>query len=259
MQTLHLAPSLSAAGSLRQAFREAGLEQEILALPDDLSCGPIRDLGAPARMRWWEQFYDEDILVPSQPISDFWTRLSASSERLVVWAGRRSALESAFLLAVAHRLGDRSFGIIDVTDVRHAPVQGLSEELRIPGAVAVLPPIVLRDLVGTERSVDPQEHAAMREHWRKLLVEDAHFRIATPAGLDSAADDYFDATLMAEARAEPRRATRVIGGAMTQERAHLQVGDMMLLARLVALVETGKLIADGDPWDMRACFVRLPG
>jgi hypothetical protein len=28
--------------------------------------------------------------------------------------------------------------------------------------------------------------------------------------------------------------------------------------RLVALVEEGKLLADGDPWDMRACRVRLP-
>jgi hypothetical protein len=34
---------------------------------------------------------------------------------------------------------------------------------------------------------------------------------------------------------------------MTQERAHLQVGDMMLLARLVALVEAAKLIADAIP------------
>lgn len=39
---------------------------------------------------------------------------------------------------------------------------------------------------------------------------------------------------------------------------YIQVGDTILLARLVALVEEGKLLADGDPWDMRACRVRLP-
>jgi hypothetical protein len=39
---------------------------------------------------------------------------------------------------------------------------------------------------------------------------------------------------------------------------YMQVGDIMLLARLAALVEEGKLLADGDPWDMRACRVRLP-
>ena len=39
---------------------------------------------------------------------------------------------------------------------------------------------------------------------------------------------------------------------------YMQVGDVMLLAHLVALVEERKLLADGDPWDMRACRVRLP-
>ena len=46
---------------------------------------------------------------------------------------------------------------------------------------------------------------------------------------------------------------------MARERASMQVGDLMLQARLVALVEAGKLMADGDPWDLRACLVRLPG
>jgi hypothetical protein len=40
---------------------------------------------------------------------------------------------------------------------------------------------------------------------------------------------------------------------------YMQVGDMMLLVRVVALVSEGKLLADGDPWDMRSCRVRLPG
>ena len=40
---------------------------------------------------------------------------------------------------------------------------------------------------------------------------------------------------------------------------YMQVGDMMLLARVVALVGEGKLVADGDPWDMRSCRVRLAG
>jgi len=38
----------------------------------------------------------------------------------------------------------------------------------------------------------------------------------------------------------------------------IQVSDAILLARLVALVEEGKLLADGDPWAMWSCRVRLP-
>jgi hypothetical protein len=45
---------------------------------------------------------------------------------------------------------------------------------------------------------------------------------------------------------------------MFRERAYQQVGDVMLLVRLVALVAAGRLVADGDPWDMRTCRVWLP-
>jgi hypothetical protein len=40
---------------------------------------------------------------------------------------------------------------------------------------------------------------------------------------------------------------------------YFQTGDVMLLTRVVALVEAGELLAEGDPWDMRACRIRLPG
>jgi hypothetical protein len=39
---------------------------------------------------------------------------------------------------------------------------------------------------------------------------------------------------------------------------YMQVGPVMLLTRLVALVDDGKLLADSGPWDMRSCRVRLP-
>ena len=41
MSTLHLAPTGSASGSLRQALRDAKRPEEVLAFQDDLSCGPI--------------------------------------------------------------------------------------------------------------------------------------------------------------------------------------------------------------------------
>jgi hypothetical protein len=39
---------------------------------------------------------------------------------------------------------------------------------------------------------------------------------------------------------------------------YFQVGDIMLLARVMALIGEGKLLAEGDPWDMHSCRVRLP-
>jgi hypothetical protein len=39
---------------------------------------------------------------------------------------------------------------------------------------------------------------------------------------------------------------------------YMQVGDVMLRMRIVAMVDEGKLLADGDPWEMQSCRVRLP-
>jgi len=36
------------------------------------------------------------------------------------------------------------------------------------------------------------------------------------------------------------------------------VGDLMLHVRAVALMLHGRLLAEGEPWDIRACKVRLP-
>jgi len=38
---------------------------------------------------------------------------------------------------------------------------------------------------------------------------------------------------------------------------YIQVGDLMLQTRVIALIEQGKLLADGDPTNMRACRIRL--
>ena len=58
---------------------------------------------------------------------------------------------------------------------------------------------------------------------------------------------------------EWRKVARVIGDTMglTSE-PYFQVGDIMLLARVMALIGEGKLLAEGDPWDMHSCRVRLP-
>jgi len=77
--------------------------------------------------------------------------------------------------------------------------------------------------------------------------------------LVSAPLDHFDPLLMEQVTTEWRKVARVIGGMMgLNSEPYFQVGDMMLLARVIALIGEGKLLADGDPWDMHSCRVRLP-
>ncbi|HZB54750.1 MAG TPA: DUF3658 domain-containing protein, partial [Reyranella sp.] len=93
----------------------------------------------------------------------------------------------------------------------------------------------------------------------QLRSQNAPFRVVTPMGLVSAPIDHFDSSILEQAAREWRSSAYVIGSTMAHNcDPYMQVDDIMLLARLAALVEDGKLLADGDPWDMRACRVRLP-
>lgn len=254
-RALHLVQGYSAAGALRQAFRAAGCGDEILKLVDDLSCGRIDRIDADARTAWWGQHWDLDDQAPR--IADFWRRVAEAAEPIVVWAGRGSASEHCFLLAVAQALRGRSFSLIDLV-----PGRGGTDADLWAGCVAVQCPEVLPGLIGTGRAVEAEEYAALAARWEALQRENAPFRVVMAGEVVSVAEDYFDGELLAGALSagageRPVRAARVVGGAMGRGRAHMQVGDMMLFTRLLALVAAGRLVAEGNACDMRAYWVRL--
>jgi hypothetical protein len=258
MKVLHIVPSDSAGGSLKQALRIAGHQHDILTFPDDLSCGPIAWGTSRERAAWWSHVHE-----PRRPdhFETFWQRLEATDECLVVWFGRHSASEFALFLALADRLGDRPYDSVDVTDWQWAVSRpdGSSHITRPAGAVGVVPTDRLAARLATARPISGQETADAACQWQRLMTQNAPFRIVTPTGLVSAPIDHFDSSILDQAAKEWRQGLHVIGSAMARNcEPYMQVGDVMLLARLVALVEEGKLLADSDPWDMRACRVRLP-
>jgi len=60
-------------------------------------------------------------------------------------------------------------------------------------------------------------------------------------------------------RPQAKKAVAVIADTVGyNDEPYRQVGEVMLLTRVVALVEQGKLLADGDPWDMFTYRIRLP-
>jgi hypothetical protein len=256
MKTLHIAPGDSAGGSLKQAVQLAGLDDEVLRFPDDLSCGPI-DSDEPAdRAAWWIQFHDHGSKVEAR-LREFWDRLATTDARLVVWFGRNAASELAFFLACADRLGERPF---DIMDVQLPMVKAEDGSGVYPGRhVAVVGEDQLLTLFGTERPITAGEREEARQRWRRLRAENAPFRIVTETGLASAPIDVFDDWILSEATAEWRSAGRIVGDALAYHGdPYRQVGEVMMWARLAALVDEGKLVAHGDPLH-RSAPIRLPG
>jgi hypothetical protein len=259
MRTLHVTPTDSAGGSLIQALRDAGRDDEVLPFRDDLSCGPIASDDAAARAEWWSDHYDRPEV--EENLQSFWRGVTEFEGRLVVWFARHAALELAFFLALTDRLGERSFYLIDVTG-RRFPFRRLdgSTVMGQPAqAVSIVQPQSLQSLLGTEQPITAEEQQKGREAWRRLRRENAPFRVVTEAGLVSAPIDYFDASLLAQATVEWQKVARVVGNTMGyNSEPYFQVYELMLQARVAALVGEGKLMAEGDPWDM-ASRIRLPG
>ena len=258
MKVLHVAPSDSAGGSLREALRLAGHQQEVLSFPDDLSHGPIAWGTSRERAAWWWHIHDSRL---EDDLEAFWLRLETPNRRLVVWFGRHSASELAFFLALADRLGDRSYDIVDVTHLQWTLLRpdGTSGVARPAGAVGIVPTDQLAPQIDTARPISPREASDAARLWQHLRTQNAPLRVVTPTGLASAPIDHFDASILQQAAPEWRSAAYVVGSTMAHNcEPYMQVGEVMLLARLVALIEERKLLADGDPWDMRACRVRLP-
>ncbi len=261
MKTLHVAPGDSAGGSLSQAIRTAGRDDEVLSFLDDLSCGPIDSDDPAARSAWWSPFYSEDRGFTAYDTA-FWSRVLTTDAPLVVWVGRHSAQELAFFLAWVDRLGDRPYGVIDVTG-RQWPVvrkDGAAALSRPVQAVAHIQPWDLQTLLGTERPLTGAERDAFGRQWRQLRHENAPFRIVTADGMASAPADVFDPLLIERTTREWQTVLRVIGDTMGYNaEPYVQVNNLMLHQRLVALVGEGKLLGEGDFDDMLACRVRLPG
>ncbi|GEP54194.1 DUF3658 domain-containing protein [Reyranella soli] len=242
MKVLHVVPDDSASESLREAVRLASRRQEVLSFNDDLSCGPIA-WGTPRERAAWRSYIHAPIL--EEDLTTFWHRVETADERLVIWFGRHSASELAFFLALADRLGDRPYDIVEVSQP--------------DGAVGLVPTERLAALIETARPITPEEATDAGRLWQRLRAQNAPFRIVTPVGLASAPIDHFDSAILEQAAKVWLSAARVIGSTMAHNcEPYLQAGDTILLARLVALVEEGELLADGDPWDMRTCRVRLP-
>jgi hypothetical protein len=260
MKTLHIAPGDSAAGSLIKAIQDAGMNEPVLTGGhDDLSCGPIDADDPLVRRNWWAKNH-QDWRSEADGTA-FWEQVFDPDNRPVVWFGRHSAFELAFFLHWAERLGERPYYLIDVTglELPFTKKDGSQALSRPTAAVSIVRSEGLRSLLGSERLITQGEREEAQLHWRQLRRENAPFRIITEKGLTSAPADYFDHVLLEQATAEWQKIARIIGGAMADNcEPYFQVGDIMLLTRVVALVSEGKLLADGNPWEMRQCNVRLP-
>ena len=264
-QLAHVVFTPSGAGCLVQALRKAGRDDAVIACFDNLSFGPINPPDA-SRAKWVESElgWTEWELAVSRSES-FWREAPSSDRRKVAWLSRRSPMEYAGFLEWLWRRGDDPCEVVDLTDVTvsHGSEHGPPRRPRLAISVAMLH----RDIIASEKLWDlagPLRASTRTQYldlWRRLREENAPLRVLEGGDLVSAPISFFDSLLMSHASDEWQKVARIVGQALAAEwdDGVFQTGDLVLAARVNALVESGRLECRGkSPLEMRFSEVRQP-
>jgi hypothetical protein len=210
--TLHIVFSQTAAGSLRQALRDAGRKDRVAGYFDNLALGPINPPDPQTRLHWmleelrtgWERREEEWWHAKEEEA--FWKAALAEDVRRVAWVSRRSAPEYCGFLEWLWRLGDLPCEVVDFTN--------MPDGHRLPAfSLAVLSPKEIAANAFWDRSeaLDAIARSHCRRLWRHLRAENAPLRVVDADGLRSAPITFFDQQLLSFAKASWQKSSRIIG------------------------------------------------
>jgi hypothetical protein len=256
----HVAFTPLGAENLRSALRNAGRDDRVIGLSDDLRFGPINSDDLSLRAKWIKNELGltgwGDIAAESEW---FWQQALSFDHRMVAWLSRRSAREYAGFLEWLWRRGDQRCEIVDLTDLQ---LPQFSEHGSVTAPVADLAQIVFEeiyddDLFERTEVLSTTTHRKYQALWRQLRDENAALRILKSDALVSSPISFFDQALMSQASKNWRKVARVVGMTLHSE-AEGHASDLFLAARVNALVASGHLERQGrSAVDMRRCEVRL--
>ena len=262
---LHIVFTPSGAGSLSQALANAGRDDQVISSFDHLGFGPINPLDLSLRSKWVENelgWTGWDRI--ARDSEQFWREALVPGHRKVAWLSRRSAMEYAGFLEWLWRMGDTPCEVVDLSEVKisRGPEHSPSPPPVLAMSLGILPSdIICRDkLWDLAGPLPPAARESYRDLWQELRSENAPLRVIDGDRLVSAPISFFDTRLMSYVTNDWQKVAMVIGKTLAAEMDDevLQVGDIVLAARIDALVKSGRLEMQGkSALEMHKSLVRL--
>jgi hypothetical protein len=259
---VHVMFNPSGAGSLKQALKLAGRDEEVVTCFDNLSFGPINPPSPALRAVWadkglgcegWEEF--------SATIEPFMSKSLNPDVRPLVWYSRRDTLSFCGFLEWLWRRGERPCEVMDVTDLSLPGINGHPSRLVVSPSVINPNQFIKHDLLDNSKLLSAEDRSRFQALWNDLKEENSSLRVLTAAGLVSAPISYFDSLILSFATDSWWKMAKLVGYVLVDfmdNNIH-QTGDILIAARIQALAEAGKLEWRGDLYEMQKCEVRLPG
>jgi len=263
---LHVVFTPSGAGCLRHALAIAGRADQVISAFDSLSFGPINPPDLPLRSKWVEEELGWTGWHDIAPETDaFWREALSPGRRKVAWLSRRSAMEYAGFLEWLWRMDDAPCDVVDLSEVKvsHGPERDPPQPSTLALSLGIIPTnVICRDkLWDLAEPLHPAARQRYRVQWQQLRSENAPLRVIESGELVSAPISFFDKRLLSCVTNDWQKVARVVAETLAAEMDDevLQVGDIVLAARIDSLVESGRLEMQGkSALEMHDCLVRLP-
>lgn len=239
---LHFVFTGSGGGCLVQALAKAGRGDQVIASFDDLSFGPINPSERSHRANWIESNLGRSDWNDDEERR--WNDRLFPNGRKIAWLTRRSAREYAGFLEWLWRL-EEPCDVVDLTDVMisYGPEHGPPRQRLALGLEMLHPDRIFEEKLWD--LAEPLQATAREQHlnlWRQLRSENAPLRVIDNREFASAPMSFFDSTLISFVTENWQRVSRIVGQSLASGTDDsLPVNDLLLRARINALVESGSM------------------
>jgi hypothetical protein len=269
MSTIHLTNGDVAAESLRTALRDAGRDERVHALRDDLAVGPLRgvDDGPDVRADFWEHVSADtrrDFLREFREQAAALENVARDDANVVVWHGD-SASDQLMLRRVCYhlrnspqRLNEVRLSIRDLTD----PGAWAHSRKDRATSVGMFAPAVLQARLPDAAPISVLRISRLALEWQEVKHANGETRRWRDNTFTSGSFAELDAFILEHVTENWQPAARVAAELMSAEFGFL-VSDSIALWRIreVAATRRIKLRGDANAWrtlELCAAFAPCP-
>ncbi|OAJ54266.1 hypothetical protein A6V36_30645 [Paraburkholderia ginsengiterrae] len=252
MSTVHLTNGDVAAESLRTALREAGRDDRVHALRDDLAVGPLRgvDDTPDVRAAFWDRVSADtkrDFLREFREQAAALENIARGETNLVIWHGESAADQLTLRRVCYHlrnspqRLNEVRLSIRDLTDP-NAWAHSRKDEATSVGMFA---PAVLQARLQDAAPISVLRISRLALEWQEVKHANGETRRWRDNTFTSGSFAELDTLILERATEDWQAATRVATELMSAELGFL-VSDSIVLWRLRELAATRRIKLRGN-------------
>ena len=267
MSTIHLTNGDVAADSLRTALQQAGRDDPVLSLRDDLAVGPLRgaDDTPEVRAEFWQRVTDgasrdgapRNFLGEFTEQATLLEQLAAADTQVAVWHGESAADQLTLRRVCYHlrnspqRLNEVRLSIRDLTD----PGAFAHSRPDHATSVGMFAPDVLQTRLPDVAPISVLRISRLALEWQEVKQTNGETRRWRGNTFTSGTFAELDALILEHASDAWRPAARIAAQLMVADLGFL-VSDGLVFWRFRELAASGRVSLRGDPSAWRALELR---